>query len=107
MSINLSIINYVCSVSFTSVARADGHRKATYNLLLRSSKEIKTWSVLSFVPRTLSNSQCPNSSRVSILGLRSSMDLPSSRLCFLEIDFRWERRTTNGKSIAFIPNTPL
>ena len=35
------------------------------------------------------------------------MDLPSSRLYFLEMDFRWERRTTNGKSIAFIPNTPL
>lgn len=28
------------------------------------------------------------------MDLRSSMDLPSSRLCFLEIDFRWERRTT-------------
>ena len=33
----LNVFNHACSVSFTSVARADGHRKATYNLLLHSS----------------------------------------------------------------------
>ena len=34
---SLNVFNHACSVSFTSVARADGHRKATYNLLLHSS----------------------------------------------------------------------
>ena len=37
-------------------AHADGHRKATYNLLLRSNNITNTLSVLSFVPRTVSNS---------------------------------------------------
>jgi len=55
------------AVSFTSVACVNGHRKTTYNLLIHSSKETKTRSILSFDPRMVSNSKCSNFSRVSIL----------------------------------------
>ena len=46
---SLNVFNHTCSVSFTSVARAEGHHKATYNLLLRSSKELQTCSVFLMV----------------------------------------------------------
>ncbi len=53
----LNVLNHVSNVSFTSPERAKGQRKATYNLLFHSIKEINTSSVLSFAPQTVSISQ--------------------------------------------------
>ena len=53
----LKVVNHASNVSFTSQAYTDGQRNATYSLLLCSNNVTNTLSVLSFVPRTVSNSQ--------------------------------------------------